>query len=215
MFGWRWRPVAAGSAEKGSSVARLALSSNQQTRYCMNSSPGQDTFAALSATDHSLGDDHAALTLLEYGDYECPACIQAEPFVRHLVETSGRRLRFIFRHFPQVEVHPHAEMAAESAEAAAAQGRFWPMHHLLFEQTHHLEMPALAGYAVSIGLDMRRFNGEMADRIYLQRLQEHRRAGTHSGIRATPTFFLNGAVVDVSFGFERLQAAVHAALETR
>lgn len=215
MFGWRWRPVAAGSAEKGSSVARLALSSNQQTRYCMNSSPGQDTFAALSATDHSLGDDHAALTLLEYGDYECPACIQAEPFVRHLVETSGRRLRFIFRHFPQVEVHPHAEMAAESAEAAAAQGRFWPMHHLLFEQTHRLEMPALAGYAVSIGLDMRRFNGEMADRIYLQRLQEHRRAGTHSGIRATPTFFLNGTVVDVSFGFKRLQAAVHAALATR
>jgi protein-disulfide isomerase len=76
-------------------------------------------------------------------------------------------------------------------------------------------MPALAGYAASIGLDMRRFNGEMADRIYLQRVQEHRRAGTLSGIRATPTFFLNGAVVDVSFGFERLQTTVQAALASR
>lgn len=181
----------------------------------MNTSPGQAASAALSAADHSFGDDHAALTLLEYGDYECPACIQAEPFVRHLVETSGERLRFSFRHFPQVEVHPHAEMAAESAEAAAAQGQFWPMHHLLFAQAHHLEMPALAGYAASIGLDMLRFNGEMADRIYLQRVQEHRRAGAASGIRATPSFFLNGAVVDVSFGLERLQAAVHAALANR
>ncbi len=180
----------------------------------MNSSSGEDTSAALSATDHSLGDEHAAAILLEYGDYECPACIQAEPFVRHLVETSGERLRFIFRHFPQVEVHPHAEVAAESAEAAAAQGQFWPMHHLLFTQKHHLELPALAGYAASIGLDMRRFNGEMADRIYLQRVQEHRRAGTISGVRATPTFFLNGVVVDVSFGFERLQAAVRGALAT-
>jgi protein-disulfide isomerase len=181
----------------------------------MDPSPGQDAFAALSATDHSLGNEHSALTLLEYGDYECPACIQAEPLVRHLIETSGDRMRFIFRHFPQVEVHPHAEVAAEAAEAAAAQGRFWPMHHLLFTQTHHLAMPALAGYAASVGLDMRRFDGEMADRIYLQRVQEHRRAGMLSSVRATPTFFLNGAVIDVSFGFERLQAAVRAALASR
>lgn len=181
----------------------------------MTPSAHHDTFAALSAADHSQGDEHAALTLLEYGDYECPACIQAEPFTRHLVETFGNRMRFVFRHFPQAEVHPHAEMAAEAAEAAAAQGHFWPMHHLLFKQTHHLEMPALAGYAESIGLDMRRFNGEMADRIYLQRVQEHRRAGSHTGIRATPTFFLNGTVVDVSFGFERLKAAMNAGLADR
>lgn len=181
----------------------------------MTPSAHHDTFAALSAVDHGQGDEHAALTLLEYGDYECPACIQAEPFARHLVETFGDRLRFTFRHFPQVEVHPHAEMAAEAAEAAAAQGQFWPMHHLLFKQAHHLEMAALASYAESIGLDMRRFNGEMADRIYLQRVQEHRRAGAHMGVRATPTFFLNGQVVDVSFGFERLQAAIHAGLADR
>lgn len=178
----------------------------------MTPSAHHDIVTASTAADHSQGDEHAALTLLEYGDYECPACIQAEPFARHLVETFGNRLRFIFRHFPQAEVHPHAEMAAEAAEAAAAQGQFWPMHHLLFTQTHHLEMPALAEYATSIGLDMRRFNGEMADRIYLQRVQEHRGAGAQMGVRATPTFFLNGVVVDVSFGFERLRAAIQAEL---
>jgi len=124
-------------------------------------------------------------------------------------------MRFIFRHFPQVEVHPHAEIAAEAAEAAAAQGRFWPMHHMLFTQTHHLGMPPLAEYAASIGLDMRRFNGEMADRVYIQRVQEHRRSGKRNVVRAMPTFFLNGALVDVSFGFVRLQAAVHSALGSR
>jgi protein-disulfide isomerase len=171
--------------------------------------------AALAAADHSQGDRHAPLTLLEYGDYECPACIQAEPLTRHLVDTFGKRLCFVFRHFPLVEVHPHAELAAEAAEAAAAQGQFWPMHHRLFSQTHHLALPALTAYAASIGLDMVRFEAEMADRIYTQRVQEHRRAGERNGVRATPAFFLNGVLVDVSFGFERLEAAVQAALKAR
>jgi protein-disulfide isomerase len=169
--------------------------------------------AALAAADHVLGDAHGKLTLLEYGDYECPACIQAEPLVRHLVDTHGGRLRFVFRHFPLVEVHPNAELAAEAAEAAAAQGQFWPMHHLLFAHTHHLTPAALVGYAQSLGLDMNRFNAEMGDRIYTQRIQEHRRAGDRTGLRATPAFFLNGKAVDVSFGLEKLDEAVQAALK--
>ena len=169
--------------------------------------------AALTAGDHVMGDENAKLMLLEYGDYECPACIQAEPLIQHLVETHRGRLRFVFRHFPLVEVHPNAELAAEAAEAAAAQGRFWPMHHLLFAQVHHLTPDALAGYAQSLGLDMNRFNAELADHIYTQRIQEHRRAGERSGLRATPTFFLNGQAVDVSFGFEKLEEAVLAALK--
>lgn len=171
--------------------------------------------AGLTAADHVLGDTHAALTLLEYGDYECPACIQAEPLMRHLVETHAHRMRFVFRHFPLVEVHPHAELAAEAAEAAAAQGQFWPMHHLLFAQTHQLALPALTACAESIGLDMIRFNAEMADRIYTQRVQEHRRAGEQAGLRATPAFFVNGKAVDVSFGFVKLEEAIHAALAGR
>ena len=168
---------------------------------------------ALAAADHATGDGHAKLTLLEYGDYECPACIRAQPRVQHLVDSHRGRMRFVFRHFPMVEVHPNAELAAEAAEAAAAQGQFWPMHHLLFAQAHHLTPAALAGYAQSLGLDMVRFNAEMADRIYTQRIQEHRRAGEHSGLRATPAFFLNGKAVDVSFGFEKLDEAVQAALK--
>jgi len=169
--------------------------------------------AALASTDHMLGDAHAKQTLLEYGDYECPACIQAEPLMQHLVDTHRGRLRFVFRHFPLVEVHPNAELAAEAAEAAAAQGQFWPMHHLLFEQTHHLNPTALVGCAQSLGLDMNRFNAEIADHIYRQRIQEHRRAGERSGLRATPAFFLNGMAVDVSFGFDKLDEAVQAALK--
>lgn len=169
--------------------------------------------AALAAAEHVLGDAHAKLTLLEYGDYECPACIQAEPMLRHLVATHPGRLCLVFRHFPLMEVHPNAERAAEAAEAAAAQGRFWPMHHLLFAQTGHLTPAALAGCAQSLGLDMNRFNAEMADRIYTQRVQEHRRAGEHDGLRATPAFFLNGRSVDVSFGLEKLDDAVQAALK--
>lgn len=176
-------------------------------------SPVETTDAGLAAADHIQGNAEAKLTLVEYGDYECPACIQGEPLMRHLVETEGKHLRFVFRHFPLVEVHPHAELAAEAAEAAAAQGQFWPMHHLLFAQTQHLETAALAGYAESLGLDMNRFHSEMADRIYTQRVQEHRRAGERSAIRATPAFFLNGVAVDVSFGFEKLTETVHAALK--
>ena len=179
-----------------------------------------DTAAApsdpgLAAADHLRGNPQAGLTLLEYGDYECPSCIQAEPLTRHLVETFGKRLCFVFRHFPLMEVHPHAELAAEAAEAAAAQGQFWLMHHLLFTQTHHLALPALRGYAESISLDMIHFNAEMADRIYTQRVQQHRRAGERSGLRNTPAFFLNGTLVDVSFGLEKLEGAVHAALKDR
>ncbi len=170
--------------------------------------------AALAAAEHVLGDAHASLTLIEYGDYECPACIRAEPLTQHLVEAFGKRMRFVFRHFPLMKVHLRAELAAEAAEAAAAQGKFWAMHHLLFSQPHHLALPALTAHAKSIGLDMIRFHAEMADRIYTQRIQEHRRAGEYCGVRATPAFFLNGRPVDVSFGFERLEDAIHVALRT-
>jgi len=167
----------------------------------------------LAAADHVLGDPQASVTLLEYGDYECPACIRAAPLVAQLIESGGSQLRFVYRHFPLMELHPHAELAAEAAEAAAAQGQFWPMHQFLFVQTHRLTRAALADYATQIGLDMVRFRAEMADRIYTQRVQEHRRAGEHSRLRATPAFFLNGQIVDVSQGFEKLAQAVHAALE--
>lgn len=169
----------------------------------------------LLAADHSTGSEHAALLLLEYGDYECPTCSAAEPVTQHLVETFGNRLRFVFRHFPLVEFHLHAELAAEAAEAAAAQGKFWEMHHLLFTHRQHLELSALTHYAEKLDLDMVRFSAEMADRIYLQRVQEHRRTGEQIGLLASPSFFLNDVMIDVSFGLERLENAVRAALGER
>ena len=168
--------------------------------------------AALSAADHVLGSAHAKLTLLEYGDYESPVCIQTEPLLQQLLNAHHGRLRLVYRHFPS-PLHRLAEVAAEAAEAAAAQGQFWPMHHLLMAQRHHLATSALAGYAAAIGLDMLRFNAEMADRIYTQRVQEHRRAAERSGLHTTPAFWLNGQAVDASLGFAQVVAAVDAALQ--
>jgi len=108
--------------------------------------------------------------------------------------------------------HLHAELAAKATEAAAAQDQFWAMHYLLFGQPQPLDLPALTAHAQTIGLDMNRFNGEMADRIYTQRIQEHRRAGERSGVHATPSFFLNGKTVDVSMGFETPHDAILGAL---
>ena len=137
---------------------------------------GEVPEAALAAADPVLGDAHAKLTLVEYGDCECPACMQAEPLVQHLVDTHRGRLRFVFWHFPLVEIHPNAERAAEAAEAAA-QGQFWPMHHLLFAQAHQLTPAALTGHALSLGLAMNRFNAEMTDHIYTQRISGNPTAG--------------------------------------
>ena len=180
-----------------------------------HSAPADPPEAALAAADHVLGDVHASVVLLEYGDYACPSCLAAEPRIRHLIDTSGERLCLVFRHFPLMALHPQAELAAEAAEAAAAQGQFWPMHRMLFAQAHHLMLPSLAFCAASIGLDMIRFNGEMADRIYTQRVHEHRRAGERSGVRTTPTFLLNGRLIDTPVGFEALAEAVQAALKGR
>jgi protein-disulfide isomerase len=174
-----------------------------------------DPEAGLAAADHMLGNALATVTLIEYGDYECPFCVRAEPRTQRLIETSGTRLRFVFRHLPLVEMHAHAELAAEASEAAAAQGQFWAMHHKLVTHTHDLSLPGLTACAAAIGLEMNRFKGEMADRIYTQRVQEHRRAAAQSGVRTTPTYFLNGKVVDVSASFDRLDTAVQGALADR
>lgn len=181
--------------------------------------PHPDTTAAdtdhiegLTAADHSLGQEDAPITLLEYGDYECPACATAAPVVRQLVERFGPQLRFVFRHMPLIELHPHAELAAEATEAAAAQGKFWEMHDLLFAAPHHLSLPNLTQHAQTLGLDMIRFHAEMADHIYTQRVQEHRRAAALNGVHTTPTFFLNGRRVDLSHGLDTLTATAHAAV---
>jgi protein-disulfide isomerase len=163
-------------------------------------------------TDHSLGSDHAPVTLVEYGDFECPACKVAVSTPKLLLERFPNRIRFIFRHFPLQEPHPHALLAAEAAEAAAGQGKFWPMHDLLFQNQAHLKERDLYRYAGELGLDLARYSAEMDDHIYLQKVREHLDSGRRSHLRATPGFFLDGAVLDISYGMQKLHDAVAAAV---
>jgi protein-disulfide isomerase len=167
---------------------------------------------ALEPTDHMLGSEHARVTIVEYGDFECPSCKVAATTPMLLLERFPNRIRFVFRHFPLQEAHPHALMAAEASEAAAAQGEFWPMHDVLFQYQAHLKDKDLYRYAADLGLDMARYKAEMDDHIYLQKVREHIEGARRSHIRATPTFFVDGIVQDVSYGMKALHDAVAAAV---
>ena len=166
----------------------------------------------VGGADHILGPSHAAVTVVEYGDFECPNCKQAAPAVKLLLQRFNGRVRFIWRHFPLEGVHPHALPAALAAEAAGAQGKFWAMHDLLFENQAHLKLPQLRRYAQALELDLARYDIEMKEDYYLQRVREHIESGERSGVRGTPGFFVNGAIQDVSFGLQRLFDRVEALL---
>jgi protein-disulfide isomerase len=168
---------------------------------------------AVESFDHMRGPSHAAVTVVEYGDFECPNCKQAASAVKLLLERFEERVRYVWRHFPLAEVHPHALMAAQASEAAAGQQQFWPMHALLFENQTHLKAQHLKSYAQRLGLDVARYTAEMDDEIYLQRVREHMESGRQSGVRATPAFFVNGRIHDVSFGLRALFDAVEEALK--
>jgi protein-disulfide isomerase len=150
-------------------------------------------------TDHSLGGEHARVTLVEYGDFECPSCRVAVTTPKLLLDRFPNKVRFIYRHFPL-------------QEAAAAQGRFWAMHDLLFQNQAHLKDRDLYRCAGELGLDLARYTAEMDDHIYLQKVREHAEGGRRSHIRATPTFFVDGVLQDTSFGMQPLHDAVAAAV---
>ena len=174
-----------------------------------------DLALPVSATDHALGPEHAPVTVVEYGDFECPNCKQAAPAVEILLRDFEEQVRFVYRHYPLEQVHPHALSAAEAAECAGAQGKFWEMHAQLFAHQSHLDAKHLRGYAEDLGLDMARFVADMDDEVYLQRVREHLDSGRRSGVRGTPGFFVNGRITDVSFGFQNLFDATRAALADR
>jgi protein-disulfide isomerase len=166
------------------------------------------------ATDHIAGPASAKVTVIEYGDFECPSCKQAHGAMKIILKHFGHQLRFVFRNYPLVDVHPNAELAAEAAEAASAQGLFWPFYDVLFENQEHLKEKHLRQYAEQIGLNLERYGYEMKSHVYLQRVQEQIEGGRHLGIRSTPTFYVNGQLVDVSFGLEHLDASVQLALRS-
>ncbi len=173
--------------------------------------PGGGLMPPVSERDHSRGPAGAPVTLVQYGDYECPYTRRSLPTVAALRERLGDRLRFVFRNFPLTGIHPHAEAAAEAAEAADAQGRFWPMHDHLFAHQKALDDEHLRGYAAELGLDGERFEREMAGHTHAARVREDVEGGLRSGVGGTPTFFVNGRRHDDSYDFDTLLAAIEAA----
>jgi protein-disulfide isomerase len=152
------------------------------------------------------------VTLVEYADFQCPYCGDAYPVVQELRERFGDRLRFVFRHMPLADLHPRALRAAEAAEAAGAQSRFWEMHDRLF--THQLELSyaELRGHAEAIGLDVERFDRELEGGVHTTRVAEDYRSGVRNGIPSTPRFFVNGAIHLGSPSVAELEEAISAQL---
>ena len=150
----------------------------------------------ITADDWILGDENAPVTLLEYGDFECPYCAAARPELESLVKNYPDTIQLVYRHFPITTTHPHAALAAEAAEAAGAQGKFWEMHDMLFTHQDALEFEDLRRYARSIGLDLKRFDREMSDHLYRDEVRRDFRRGIQDGVNGTPSIFINGLRYD-------------------
>jgi protein-disulfide isomerase len=169
------------------------------------------TMPVTEERDHIQGPTDAAVTLVEYGDYECPYCGAAYPIIKEVQSRMSERLRFVFRNFPIATSHPHAEQAAEAAEAAATQGSFWQMHDLLYENQGRLRDPDLRDYAERLALDVERFDKELAEHVHASRVREDFMSGVRSGVNGTPTFYINGARHDDSYDVETMVAALERA----
>jgi protein-disulfide isomerase len=169
----------------------------------------------VSERDHLRGSPDAPVIVVEYGDYQCPHCGRAHPTVKQLLRVMGDQVSFVYRHFPLTVVHPHAEQAAEAAEAAGAQDNFWGMHDLLFEHQQALTLQHLAEYGVRLGLDVRRFTQELVERKYADRVREDFLGGARSGVNGTPTFFINGVRHDGGYDLETLMGAIEEVHEAR
>ena len=169
----------------------------------------------LNHTDHLLGPANANIELIAYVDFECPYSRQAFSAIQVLLENNRNQIRFAIRHFPIATRHRNAQIAAEAAEVAGAQNKFWPMAEMLFEHQRNLSSNDLRKYATRLGLDIERYDYEMNCRIYFQRIREQFETGSRSLVRATPTFFVNGEMLNVSFEMEHLKIVVESKLDKR
>jgi protein-disulfide isomerase len=158
--------------------------------------------------DHIRGSVDAPVTLLEYGDYECPYCGSAHEIVNAIRARMRTQLRFVFRHFPLRTLHPSAELAAETAEASGQQRKFWPMHDMLFENQQRLSAPNLLAYATALGLGLEEFGSELANRVHAPKVQDDLVSGIRSGVKGTPSFFINGIRHDGAWDLATLLTAL-------
>ncbi len=164
----------------------------------------------VSERDHAAGPANAPLTLVEYGDYQCPYCRAAYPVVKRLQKKLGKKLRFVFRNFPVTQSHPYALIAAETAEAAALQGKFWEMHDLLFEKQASLKPEIIPVWVEKMGLDVNKFGNDIKQGVVEKRIKEDRQSGIRSGVNGTPTFYINGIRYDGPSDYNSLLAALES-----
>jgi protein-disulfide isomerase len=165
--------------------------------------------------DHIQGPDSAPVTLVEYGDYECPYCGQAHPIIKQIQDYFGDNLRFVFRNFPLTQVHPHSQRASEAAEEAAAQNKFWKMHDYLYEHQQALDDKHLEKYAKIIELDLERFDEDMENHIHIPKIREDFLSGIQSGVNGTPSFYINGTRYNGSWDFDTLMQTLTSIIDTR
>ena len=166
----------------------------------------------VNENDHVLGPETATVTLVEYGDYECPFCGAAHVVLKEFLRVAGDDVQYVFRHFPMSQIHQFALPAAEAAEAAGAQGKFWEMHDLLFTNQDRLGPADLVGYAQALGLDLERFALEVDQHVHQPRIRQDFMSGIRSGVNGTPTFFVNGVRHNGGYDLESLLAAVSASV---
>jgi protein-disulfide isomerase len=166
----------------------------------------------IATEDHVLGAESAEVTLVEYGDYECPHCGRAYPIVKQVQKHFGKRLRFVFRNFPLSEMHPHAEAAAEVAEFASAQGKFWEMHDRLFENQERLGEELFLDLGEELKLSTKGLRQALEQGTFEGRIRADFTGGVRSGVNGTPTFFINGHRHDGSFDFETLVSAIQKSM---
>jgi protein-disulfide isomerase len=172
-------------------------------------------------TDHVLGPADAPVTMVEYGDFQCPHCRAAHFYLKNVLATVGDDMRFVFRHMPLAQIHPMAQLAAEAAEAAGAQGKFWPMHDLIYENQDLLSPALFTRLGQRLGLDMQRFTDDLASHHFLPKVKDDFMSAVRSGAAGTPTFFINGERYEGSFDDEslidamRFAARAHAPHVTR
>ena len=169
----------------------------------------------VTEADHIQGKESAPVTLVEYGDYECPHCGRAYPIIKRVQRHFGERLRFVFRNFPLTQIHPLAEPAAEAAEFAAAYGKFWEMHDAIYEGQADLSLRMLAELADQLAFSADEFATALAEHEFLPRVKNDFMGGVRSGVNGTPTFFINGARHDGPFEFEYLVDAIDEQLGGR
>jgi protein-disulfide isomerase len=165
--------------------------------------------------DHIRGPLDAPVALLEYGDYECPYCGAAHEIVNAIRARMRGQLCFAFRHFPLRTMHPYAELAAEAAEAAGRQDKFWAMHNMLYENQERLAAPDLVSYAGSLGLDLELFGSDLADHVHAPKVQDDFMSGVRSGVKGTPTFYINGMRHDGAWDLATLLGALQEKANAR